>query len=403
MSLDLSKTALQIDQMASELKAQQSNFREHLGRAVDALDTFDADEYERKRQQSAEAMFWSVPRAWDSIGAQYAAPQTPEDFCVVAVDGSHIDIDRHIPARCFLINIGRSVLTYGSHPDARLSSSPRLYARDDELVIRDRGVSYREQRVEGGVLGVKRAVEEMKALAEVVKELPPDIPTLGLIDGSLVLYGVSESIFPSFVIEELVVEGYARALDELRQLSSERRLAIASYISLPRSQEAVNALRVQVCPYDTPDCRHYCASVRVGERPCDRVGGLMDRQVFGKSLQPGARSGIMETSSRLIEQSYGGHRIAFFYVNTGEEIGRVEVPDWIAGDEHLLGLTHALINDQCGRGPGYPVALMEAHEQAVVTGADRRYFVELVENSLYDQGMDVYTSEKSRSKKLRWL
>ncbi|MGH2545024.1 MAG: DNA double-strand break repair nuclease NurA, partial [Ardenticatenaceae bacterium] len=320
MSLDLTKTALQIDEMASALKARHSDFRERMGRASDALALFDSDEYERKRQQSLEALFWNVPAAIDSPGSQFAPPVLPDDFCVVAVDGSHIDIDRHIPARCFLINIGAVVLNYGSRPDAQLSSRPKLYARDDELVIRDKGGSFREQSVEGGVLGVKRAVEELKALVEVVKELPPDVPTLGLLDGSLILFGVSESVFPPFVIDELVVEGYVGALDELRQLSSQRRLAIASYISLPRSQETVNALRVQVCPYDTPDCRQHCGEKRVGEKPCDKaVGGLMDRQVFREWLNPKSRSGLMESNFALIERHYAGHKVDFFYVNTGEE------------------------------------------------------------------------------------
>ena len=49
------------------------------------------------------------------------------------------------------------------------------------------------------------------------------------------------------------------------------------------------------------------------------------------------------------------------------------------------------------------VSLMEAHEKAVINGADRRYFTELVEQALYDRDMPVQTSEKALSKRLRWL
>ena len=94
---------------------------------------------------------------------------------------------------------------------------------------------------------------------------------------------------------------------------------------------------------------------------------------------------------------------AFFYLNVGQEMARVEIPSWVAEDETLLGLAHSLILDQCRRGPGYPIALMESHEQAVITTSDRRYFAELVEDSLQDRRMPVYTSEKNRSKRLRWL
>jgi len=49
------------------------------------------------------------------------------------------------------------------------------------------------------------------------------------------------------------------------------------------------------------------------------------------------------------------------------------LPEWAALDEELLNLTHSLVLDQCRKGQGYPVALSESHEQAVVTGVDRKF------------------------------
>jgi NurA-like 5'-3' nuclease len=43
-----------------------------------------------------------------------------------------------------------------------------------------------------------------------------------------------------------------------------------------------------------------------------------------------------------------------------------------------LEVLAARVLDQCEKGRGYPVALSEAHEQAVVRAADRRAFEELV-------------------------
>ena len=165
----------------------------------------------------------------------------------------------------------------------------------------------------------------------------------------------------------------------------------------------MNALRVKVCPYEVADCSAKCGLTAPGQRPCDEAAeGLMDRNLFGETLESGHRSGLFGSSSHLVASYYREHGLKFFYVNTGEEIGRMEVPSWVAGDEAKLGLAHSLIVDQCRRGLGYPVALTEAHEQAVVTTADRRNFAQLVEEALYDQRMPVYTSEKSRSKRLRW-
>ena len=121
------------------------------------------------------------------------------------------------------------------------------------------------------------------------------------------------------------------------------------------------------------------------------------------TLRPGERSPIFGSSSRAVAEYYRGNDVHFFYVHAGEEIGRVEVPTWVAEDLDLLGLTHAAVVDQCLRGQGYPVALMEAHEQAAVSGADRRFFVRQLERALSDQRMPVYTSEKARSKRIRAL
>ena len=49
------------------------------------------------------------------------------------------------------------------------------------------------------------------------------------------------------------------------------------------------------------------------------------------------------------------------------------------------------------------MALSEAHEKAVVTGADREYFWQLVESALVDARLPSLTSAKSRSKKTRWV
>ena len=402
MSLDLGKTAVQIERMAEDMRSRRSDMEARLNRARRHVESFDTEQYEAKRARSSEKLNWTAPLVDEDPSARFEPPSIPDDFCVAAVDGSHIDVDRHLPARCCLVNIGSCVLTYGSAPDAVLSSYPTLYASDDELTIRSRSGAYQEQSIQGSVLSALRAVEELRALVNVARELPAELPTLALLDGTLMMYlGRGAQLF---VIEELVERGLVRALDQLRDLAANRQLAVASYISLPASSEFTSALRVRACPYEVSDCRRHCGDIPSGSRPCDEVAeGLLDRNIFSAVLDPGQRSAVFRTSNSLVQEHYGGHGVSFFYLNVGEEMGRVEVPSWVAEDEALLGLTHSLALDQCRRGPGYPIALMESHEQAVITMSDRRYFADLVEASLQDRRMPVFTSEKNRSKRLRWL
>ena len=402
MALDLTRTAIQIDDMAAALRAGHADKGARLGSALAAALAFDPVIYMAKREQPETDLNWTVPEIRERLDSSYYPPPLPDDYCVVGVDGSHIDVSRHIPAHCYLINIGGMALRYGSEPEAQVFSAPRLYAEAEELVIRDRFAPYREETVSGALLDAKRAVEELRGVLDKLRDLPSDLPALGLMDGSLILFGMYRH--EAFVRRQLVDEEYVRVLDELRLMASERPVAVASYISLPRSVEAVNALRVSVCPYPVPLCDRECGMKPREARPCEKeVGGVMDRELLVNMLDLNERSAVFDSNAAIVREHYGGHGVSFFYVRTEEEVGRVEVPDWVAEDEALLGLVHSLVVEQCRLGPGYPVALKEAHEQAVVTGADRQYFVELVGDALEQQGLPAYSSEKNISKMRRWI
>ena len=402
MALDLTRTAIQIDDMAAALRAGRVDKRLRLASALAAARAFDPATYVAKRTQPGTELNWVTPNVHERVDAAYSPPPLPDDYCVVGVDGSHIDVSRHIPAHCYLINIGGMSLRYGGMPGASAFSEPRLYANEDELVIRDRSAPYREETISGALLDAKRAVEELRGLLDTLRELPPDAPALGLIDGSLILFGMYRH--DEFVRRQLIGEEYVRVLDEIKRMAAERTLAIASYISLPRSVEVVNALRVSVCPYPIPNCDKECGEIRRDARPCDiEVGGVLDREIFVNMLGMDERSAVFSSNAAIVRDYYGGHGVSFFYVRTDEEVGRVEVPDWVADDEGMLGLVHSLVVEQCRLGPGYPVALKEAHEQAVVTGADRQFFVEQVSATLDEHGLPVYSSEKNISKMRRWI
>lgn len=403
MSLDLSKIAAQVGSMAARLRDGIEQRRQHLQQALDILNDEAIDLNELKKKIALSKTTWLVADIVDGLNKRYQPPQPPEDFTVIATDGSHIDVDRHQSTRCYLINIGSVVLSYGDNPNATLDSHPRLYSEDEEMVISPPDGIGREQMIEGTLLGIKRSVEECRRLADMAKELPLGVSALALGDGSLILWGLSSKDCPSFVVDELLVNGFLRHLENIKNLNKDRALALASYISFPRSTDVVNTLRVAICPYDAPDCDRYCANIPSGGRKCDAVAGVRDRDLFSSILSDGERSALFINQSSIVNNYYGDHRIYFFYLRVGDEIARIEIPQWVAMDNKLLGLVHSLVLDQCRRGQGYPVALSEAHEQAVLTGADRENFQRLVELSLAEEHLPVSSSIKSMSKRTRWV
>ena len=113
------------------------------------------------------------------------------------------------------------------------------------------------------------------------------------------------------------------------------------------------------------------------------------------------------TPGSIEAQYYGEHRPATFYLRTplggADEIACVEMPLWLAKDGERVAALHALLLDQCRRNMGYPLALMEAHEQAVITGPERESFHRLMEAEVAVEGLVVGTSAKAMSKRGRWL
>jgi hypothetical protein len=399
MTLDIAKVYGQIEAMAADAKIRQAGYVQKIELALQTLSAASAAQASLERKLQSARTTWLVAGLKEEIDLRVPSKDCPANFRVVASDGSHIDVDRHQSTRLFLLNIGLVQLQYGNKPDASFSSIPTLYFSEEEMSIRSQ--DGRQIPIEGPLLGIKRNVEECRCLADSVCTADTDLPVIALVDGSLIMWGLTGQRYEDFVVEQMLVNGFLKQLERFASLNQNNNLAIASYISFPRSTDVVNLLRVYLCPYEPVDCDRHCKGKFEG-RPCDIAGGLLDRAVFGEVLKQGERSAIFSSSSNIIEK-YGAHSVCFFYLKIDEEVARVEVPLWVADNPILLDMVHAIVYDQCCKGFGYPVALSEAHEQAVVTGVDREQFWNLVDRSLAEDSLQFHGSLKQRSKKVKWI
>ena len=403
MPLDLGEIALQLEQMAQGLGQTNAERAFRLKALLNVAAQIDP-RTSQERTQSAVDRPYLAALAIDSLLDSYDVAPPPADWCVAAVDGSHIDVDRHLPVSCFLINLGGCVLTYGSQPDATFFSQTHLALDPKELYLSDPVNTAQEEVVSGALLGLERNVREMERLAEVAEALPSGQPALALVDGSLVLWGLSRQEYRPFVRDAIILERFLPVLERLRAVAQRQLFTLAAYVSLPRSTEVVNALRCCLCPYDVSQCRQSCSNRRSTCSPCDLANDFLDRDLFQALLAPGQRSPVYRTNSLVPRDHYGpDQQVHFYYLHGDEEIARVEIPCWVAQDKKLLALSHSLVLDQCRRGQGYPVAISEAHEQAVVRTSDRRVFKDMVARALDGQGLPSHSSEKERSKRTPWV
>jgi hypothetical protein len=400
MSLDLDRIASQVEKMTAHIDSLDDERQKHLAKAMSVLcdNSLNIDDLKNKIDSGKTS--WMPGEPVEKLSNKYCPGQPPKDFCVIAADGSQIDVDRHNSTRYYLINIGSVYLEYGNNADARLESIPKLYFEKTDLVMTS--PDKYEIPIEGNLLGIKRDIEEFKYLAQVASSIDETCPALLLGDGTLLRWTLMSKDIPEFIVEEFLENGFLKYMNEIKKLSEKKKIALASYISFPRSSDVVGTIRIAICPYNQVNCDKCRRDNLSGDYPCNVVDGVQDKDLFQTLLENSERSAIFISTSS-VQKHYGAHKIHFYYVKVDDEISRIEIPGWIAKNDELLSLTHTLILDQCRRGQGYPVALSEAHEQAVVTAADRENLQALVEAFLSEKNIEVNSSAKSFSKRTRWI
>jgi hypothetical protein len=409
MPLDLSALSRQVRAMSTTLATEASDRHDRQAQAL-ARYLEEARAYQAWAQAadlSRETAAWLLARPVEPLDAIHDVPPRPPDYALIATDGSQIDIERHGMVACYVINIGRVFLRYGSHPAAKLASRPALYYREADLFLSD-GV--RRIPVEGNYLSARRDVEEGLALAELADEFlaapapasHAPLPALALQDGTLVRWTLAGA---EQFVQEHFLRPYLAGLEALRA----RGIPVAAYISRPRAPEVAGTIRLMLCPdVDLAAGRgakcSACSDVAAGRTPtCSVCQGLTDAEILADTLGEGQRGPLFVSMSRINIEAYGPHLVHFFYLRVGREIARVEIPRWVAEDAAMVDLVHTLIYDQCLKGQGYPVALARAHEQAIVRAADRRAFLSMVEGSLLRADLPATTSKKRESKQRQAL
>ena len=401
MALDLGKATRQLQSAIGDVAMTLRNRRQRFADAVDIARIISPAEARERTDATGERPFVAAQTHEEGLLASIPPPALPDDWSAVSVDGSHIDVDRHLPLSCYLVNLGGCVITYGSQPGCTLFSEPALAVREGELYLRESGRHQAETAITGPLLGALRTVREVEKLAETAESLQPRLPTLAVLDGTLAFWDLQHGSYPRNVVRSFIESRLSPALEKLRELARwPGGVTLAAYTSKPRTTEVVGAVRASLCGTTATECTQRCSTRRSDLPNCDRAAGFDDRELFELVLEPGHRSPLYTSGRRSRAGELGNQWTHFYYVNVGFEIARVEVPPWVADDPSLLGMGHAMLVRQGELGLGYPVVISEAHEQAVVTGHDRSEFQKVVLSMLERQGLPAPESGKSRSKRL---
>lgn len=392
--LDLMKLAQQMQGISNHLRdeAEAASRRVKLANQLMARAQAHQGELVEQLAQWRDRIPFAIACPIEPLDTQIAIQAAPEAHTVIATDGSQISPSHHEIAYCYLLNVGRVVLHYGQSRFPLLDSLPEVVYRPEDLYVsRQWGIRTEEW------MGHRRTVSEAETLAELAMAAQADnsqagpVPTLALTDGSLIYWFLED--LPNDARDRLLPPILA-AWDQLQAA----RIPLIGYVSASRSGEALNFLRLESCPFDAPDCLTYCAAER-DRAPCQVFDPLRDVALWATYLEPGQRGPLWRSSVNILDE-YGDHRVYFCYVHVGAEVARVEMPAWVALDAPLREAALEMVITQVQKGYGYPIALAEAHNQAVVRGGDRTRFFALLEREMIRAGLqNVGTSFKEARKR----
>jgi hypothetical protein len=415
MPLDLLELSTQVRQMGELLAMRRADERSRL-RLLDEMLADYRDRWE-ELAELAETVRERVAVPTGPLDERIPPPPRLTTYTAMATDGAEIDPDRHGGSgEFYLINVGKVRIPYGQpEREVELRSASTLGYTDEDLFITDPRDPRRQVPMRDRHLDARRTVEELRVLADLAESEAAGLPTRPLGDGG------GAGIAPAFTLEEssgesapavALVDGTLlfsvleeRPRDFLRsrfyndfvfQLERLRRMRIpvAAYASRSRGIDLVHLFRA-VCG-STPLVCNVCHGA-----PACALRGLTDAHLIGRGLARWDRSGLFRVRSNVHDPYYGIHRVYFFLLATGDEVARVEIPEWVARDRRLLSLLHGVLVDQCAKGFGYPAVLARADDRAVISLGDRGVLEQLVQQELARRGVVARPSAKLSRKQVR--
>ena len=317
------------------------------------------------------------------------APERPTPITVVATDGSQIYPDRHVDPTFFLLNVSRVGFQYGTQEDPVCESVPQLRFEDDLSDHLDEILGSMTTEL----VSALRDEMELEHLLTVAQEAKVEgRPLVALADGTLIRWMIRG--MNNEAVEDALIARYTEHLQSFRETA----LPLASYVSMPATTEVVNLLRFVVGELEVSPPNGLDVSPKEPS-----LDGLLDRHVFDAVLGPGERSATFGSTSHIQRSYPEGSEVCYFYLKVPSETGpgemaRVEVPRGVADEANLLDRIHATVLRECEKGDGYPLALSEAHERAVIRASEREAFFRLMERRLRRAGLSPTDSRKRRSK-----
>lgn len=332
-----------------------------------------------EQAEITETKLYTAKPMHEALLSSFRLPQQPDEFTLLAADGSQIVPSRHRALQFGLINVGLFKVRFGS-------SQPPIIDLVSELLNLDEIFTPDGSLISDDDIALQRDLRERRLIRENItsEDLPP---VLTVTDGPLDLF--YRSSIQGGKNQQAQSEVY-----QLDQRLEQEGVISAGYIDKPGAAMLDNMLEI-----------YQNSQSAASPAPEKKKRRVSDRALLSRRLMPGHRSALFEIISRRTPVNPQRLHCAFFYLNVAADAGaewlvRVEIPFWSSQKAELVNFVHAaLYNDaQVLDTHPYPYALHRAHELALVRQAE----YEEIENLLLGKMPRETRGVSSRSNKDHW-
>jgi hypothetical protein len=307
-------------------------------------------------------------------------PDLPQNYTIMAADGSQIQPSRHKALPYCVVNVGVITAHMGSSEAPETNMHSRLV---DYIDLFEDGMLANEDLV-----SLWRDHAERLALLDHAANLGS--PVIALTDGLLGLYMGSRTNNETPLLANQIYAAY-KAL-------AEQGVMCAGYIDKPGSDLLGRMFSLLALPEN--ERPSYDSKLRYFK-------GIPDAALLKNVLaEPGERSAIFEVISTQDRKSENDLAIHFFYLNLGAKgapyLVKVEIPGWMVCFEDRINLLHAaILRETRVLDPHpYPYILHRAHELAVIHMDEHEEVERLLMEAYSKEGIPLGMQSNKQANKM---
>ncbi len=310
-------------------------------------------------------------------------------YKVGSVDGSQIEDFDYIMSGVygFLINTGSIIIDYEDCNVPYRTSNPKIFSMNEIREFTGSDIFDVRSYSKAELISSIRTYYEYKEAMNLIDRL--EEKDLLLMDGGLVQWHLQDK---PLNLKRIIVD----KISEVLSRGDLRNIFIVGYISGSKAKDVVNCLKIYSCKNNTFDCN------RCNDEFCYYLDNIDDSFLF--------RSYFNADSDELIATPVFQSRakitniyklpIYFFYLYNNNEFARIEITE--KNIKNIPIITNEL-KDQIEKGFGYPVALTEAHEMAVISDSDKINFERVIRTINPEVEFNYTSRNKVLSKKFKFV